>query len=113
MYFTKHIVKFFNNQVCYIILNLFVIFNQQYLNSHFKNLTIFQTLLKAFQLTFILIRYTNSQQIIHANIIFILNNEILYIYINYINNVLIKDSIIQYKTIEELYKIILKNLKIC
>ena len=57
-------------------------------------------------------RYTNLQQIMHADVTFILNDEIPHICINYINDVLIKDSTMRYEIIKELYKIILENFKI-
>ena len=48
----------------------------------------------------------------HADVTFILNDKIPHICINYIDDVLIKDLIMQYETLKELYEIILENFEI-
>ena len=66
----------FGRYSCYTTFNLFVGFDQHCLDAESCDLTTFQTLLDTFQLTSILMGYTNSMQIQHSDLMFILQDEI-------------------------------------
>ena len=112
LYLIKHIVESFDAHTCYTTLNLFITFNQRKLDIQSRDLITFQTPFEVFYLTLISMRYTNSQQIMHIDITFILKNEILNIAFLYINDVLIKELLIKYELLDNMYKIISKNLNI-
>ena len=110
-YPTKHIAEGFEGRACYTTLNLFVAFDQQKLNIRARDLTTFQTPLSAFRLTSIPMRYTNSQQIMHADVTFILKDEMSNPAFPYIDDVPIKGSKTRYE-IEEGYETISGNINI-
>ena len=113
LYLIKHIVESFDAHVCYTTLNLFVTFDQRKLDIQSRDLTTFQTPFEVFHLTLISMGYTNSQQIMHINIMFILKDEILDVAFSYINDVLVKELLIKYELLDNTYKTISKNLNIC
>ena len=72
----KTIAKSCDGCACYTSLNLYVAFDQRELNERSRDLTTFQTPLGTFRLTIIPMGYTNSMQIMHNDMVFILQDEI-------------------------------------
>ncbi|KAL5532108.1 hypothetical protein ACEPAF_5672 [Sanghuangporus sanghuang] len=89
-YPTEHIAETFGGHACYTTLDLFVAFDQRKLDVRSRDLTTFQTPLGAFRLTSIPMGYTNSQQIMHADVTFVLKDEIPHVCIPYIDDIPVK-----------------------
>lgn len=66
----------FAGRACYSVLDLFVGFDQRELDPESRNLTTFQTPLGTFRLTRIPMGYTNSQQVQHGDLCYLLQDEI-------------------------------------
>ena len=105
----EHIAESFDARACYTTLNLFVTFDQRKLDIRSRDLTTFQTPFEAFRLTSISMGYTNSQQIMHVDVTFILKDEILDVTFSYIDDVLVKGPLIRYELLDNTYETISKN----
>lgn len=108
-YPTEHIAETFGARACYSTLDLFVAFDQRRLHVHSRDLTTFQSPLGAFRLTAIPMGYTNSQQIMHADVTFILKEEIPDVCISYIDDVPIKGPVSRFEKADGSYETIPEN----
>ncbi|KAL5514795.1 hypothetical protein ACEPAG_2111 [Sanghuangporus baumii] len=108
-YPTEHIAEMFSGHACYTTLDLFVAFDQRKLDVRSRDLTTFQTPLGAFRLTSILMGYTNSQQIMHADVTFVLKDEIPHVCIPYIDDIPVKGPKSRYELPEGSYETIPDN----
>ena len=108
-YPTEHIAESFGARACYTTLDLFVAFDQRQLDPRSRDLTTFQSPLGAFRLTAIPMGYTNSQQIMHADITFILKDEIPDVCISYIDDVPIKGPATRFESADGSYETIPEN----
>ena len=82
---------------CYGMFDLFVGFDQIPLAPQSRDMTTFQTPLGTFQLTSIPMGYTNSMQIFHRDIMFLLQEEIPHITKPFINDILVKGPTSRYQ----------------
>ncbi|KAL5486251.1 hypothetical protein ACEPAI_7297 [Sanghuangporus weigelae] len=108
-YPTEHIAETFGGHACYTMLDLFVAFDQRKLDVRSRDLTTFQTPLGAFRLTSIPMGYTNSQQIMHADVTFILKDEIPHVCIPYIDDIPVKGPKSRYELGDGSYETIPGN----
>jgi hypothetical protein len=90
----------------YSSFDLYVSFDQQYLDARSCNLTTFSSPLGAMRLTIIPMGYTNSPQIMHGNIAHILHNKIPDYTQHFVNNVPVKGPPTRYKLPNGGYKTI-------
>lgn len=111
-YPTEHIAETFGGHACYTTLDLFVAFDQRKLDVRSRDLTTFQTPLGAFRLTSIPMGYTNSQQIMHADVTFILKDEIPDVCIPYIDDIPAKGPKTRYERPDGSYETIPENKNI-
>lgn len=88
----------FGSRGCYGIFDLFVGFDQRSLASQSRDLTMFQTPLGTLRLTSIPMGYTNSMQIQHGDLTFLLQDEIPDIAVPFVDDVPVKGPRTQYKT---------------
>lgn len=88
----------FGGRGCYGIFDLFVGFDQRSLASESRDLTTFQTPLGTFRLTSIPMGYTNSMQIQHGDLTFLLQDEIPDIAIPFVDDVPVKGPKTRYET---------------
>lgn len=77
----------FAGRACYSVLDLFVGFDQRSLDPASRDLTTFQTPLGTFRLTRIPMGYTNSQQVQHGDLTFILQDEIPHVTMPFVDDV--------------------------
>ncbi|KAJ2923964.1 hypothetical protein H1R20_g13126, partial [Candolleomyces eurysporus] len=94
---------------CYSVLDLFVGFDQRKLHPDSRNLTTFQSPLGTFQLTRILMGYTNLQQVQHGDLTFILQDEIPHVTMPFIDDVPVRGPEKQYELPHGGYKMIPNN----
>lgn len=92
-----HLAESFGCRGCYAGLDLYVAFDQRKLDPRSRDITTFQTPLGTFRLTSIPMGYTNSFQIMHNDVTFILQNEIPHITIPYADDVNIKGPPTRYE----------------
>jgi hypothetical protein len=83
-------VESFGGHACYTTFDLLVGFDQQKLSPESRNLTTFQTPLETLHLTSIPMGYTNSMQIQHGDLTFLLQDEIPEIAVPFIDDVPVK-----------------------
>ncbi|GBE85404.1 Retrovirus-related Pol polyprotein [Sparassis crispa] len=88
----EDIAEAFGGCFCYASFDLFIAFDQRTLHPDSHDLTTFQSLLGALRLTTIPMGYTNSVQIMHGDVTFILQDEIPHVTIPYIDNVPVKNG---------------------
>jgi hypothetical protein len=85
-----HMIAHFSCCACYGLANLFVAFDQRSLDNRSRNLTTFQTPLGTLQLTVIPMGYMNAAQILHSNVMLMMQDKIPEYTIPYIDNVPIR-----------------------
>jgi len=88
-------------------------FDQHALAPQSRDLTIFQSPLGILQLTSIPMDYTNSLQILHKDLTFLLQNEIPNTAVSFVDDVPVKGPPIHYKTGPNSFETIPENLSIC
>ena len=74
--FVDHVAESFAGRACCSVFDLYVAFDQRKLDPRSRDMTPFQTPLGTFRLTSIPMGYTNSFQIMHNDVTFILQDEI-------------------------------------
>ena len=74
--FVDHVAESFAGRACCSVFDLYVAFDQRKLDPRSRDMTTFQTPLGTFRLTSIPMGYTNSFQIMHNDVTFILQDEI-------------------------------------
>ena len=94
----------FGGYSCYVTFDLFVRFDQRRLDAKAHNLTTFQTLLGTFRLTSIPMGYTNSMQIQHGNLTFILQDEILHVTKPFVDDCPCKGPKTRYELADGMYE---------
>jgi hypothetical protein len=109
---TEQYAESFAARGCYSLLDLFVSFNQRTLDERCRDLTTFQTPLGAKRLTSIPMGYTNATQIMHADVSFILRDEIPHITIPFIDDVPVKGPVTRYLQEDGTYETIPQNPEI-
>ncbi|KAJ2936233.1 hypothetical protein H1R20_g861, partial [Candolleomyces eurysporus] len=87
----------FAGRACYSVLDLFVGFDQRELHPDSRDLTTFQTPLGTFRLTRIPMGYTNSQQVQHGDLTFILQDEIPHITMPFVDDVPVRGPETRYE----------------
>jgi hypothetical protein len=102
----------FGGRGCYGMFDLFVGFDQRALHEQSRDLTTFQTPLGALRLTSIPMGYTNSAQIFHGDVTFILRDEIPHVTMPYIDDVPVKGPHTRYELPNGEYETIPENPKI-
>ena len=105
----EHLAESFGGLACYTVLDLFVAFDQRKLDTRSRDITTFQTPLGTFRLTSIPMGYTNSFQIMHNDITFILKDEIPHITIPYADDVPVKGPKTRYEKPDGSYETIPDN----
>lgn len=88
----------FGSRGCYGIFDLFIGFDQRSLASQSRDLTTFQTPLGTLCLTSIPMGYTNSMQIQHGDLTFLLQDEIPDIAVPFVDDVPVKGPRTRYET---------------
>ena len=96
-------------RACYSTLDLFVAFDQRKLDSRSRDLTTFQTPLGTFRLTAIPMGYTNSFQIMHNDVVFILQDEMPNIASPYADDVLVSGPSTRYEQPDGSFETIIEN----
>lgn len=92
-----HLAESFGGRGCYGLLDLYVAFDQRTLDPRSRDITSFQTPLGAYRLTSIPMGYTNSAQIMHGDVTFILQDEIPDVTLPFIDDVAIKGGKTRYE----------------
>jgi len=101
--------KLFGARGCYGIFDLMVGFDQRALAPQSQDLTTFQSSLGTLRLTSIPMGYTNSMQIQHGDLTFLLQNEIPDIAVPFIDDVPVKGPPIRYEIGPNLFETLPKN----
>lgn len=96
-------------RACYSTLDLFVAFDQRKLDIRSRDMTTFQTPLGTFRLTAIPMGYTNSFQIMHNDVVFILQDEMPNIASPYADDVLVSGPKTRYELPDGTYETIPEN----
>lgn len=99
----------FARRACYSVLDLFVGFDQRELHPDSRDLTTFQTPLGTFRLTRIPMGYTNSQQVQHGDLCFLLQDEIPEITMPFVDDVPIRGPASRYERGDGGYETIAEN----
>ncbi|KAJ2911441.1 hypothetical protein MD484_g8972, partial [Candolleomyces efflorescens] len=99
----------FAGRACYSVFDLFVGFDQRELDPDSRDLTTFQTPLGTFRLTRIPMGYTNSQQIQHGDITFILQDEIPRVTQPFVDDVPVRGPKTRYELPDGRYETIAEN----
>lgn len=110
--FTDQLAESFGGRACYGMFDLFVAFDQRTLDPRSRDLTTFQTPLGTFRTTCIPMGYTNSVQIMHNDITFILQDYIPHITHPYIDDVPTKGPKTRYVNPDGSYETIPGNPRI-
>ncbi|GBE80065.1 hypothetical protein SCP_0212680 [Sparassis crispa] len=105
----EDIVEAFGECSCYASFDLFVVFDQRTLHPDSRDLTTFQSPLGALRLTTIPMGYTNSVQIMHGDVTFILQDEIPHVTIPYIDDIPVKNGTMRYEMSDGGYEVIPQN----
>jgi len=105
--------ELFGAQGCYGIFDLMVRFDQHVLAPQSQDLITFQSFLGTLCLTSIPMGYTNSMQIQHEDLIFLLQDEIPNVVIPFVNDVPVKGPPTQYKIGPNLFETLPENPGIC
>ncbi|RXW12346.1 hypothetical protein EST38_g13510 [Candolleomyces aberdarensis] len=87
----------FAGRACYSVLDLFVGFDQRELHPDSRDLTTFQSPLGTFRLTRIPMGYTNSQQVQHGDLTFILQDEIPEVTMPFVDDVPVRGPATRYE----------------
>ena len=95
-----------------MILDLTIAFDQRMLDEKSRDLITIQTSLETFRLHVISMRYTNSLQIMHDAITFILSKEIPDHALSYVDDVLSFNEFMRYELNDESFETILENSRI-
>ena len=103
----------FGGHRCYGVFDLMVRFDQHTLAPQFQDLTTFQSPLGTLQLTSIPMGYTNSMQIQHRDLTFLLQDEIPDTAVPFVNDVLVKGLPTCYGTGPNSFETIPENSGIC
>ncbi|KAJ3555384.1 hypothetical protein NP233_g12223 [Leucocoprinus birnbaumii] len=101
----------FGGRGCYGVLDLYVGFDQRSLAPESRDLTTFQTPLGTLRLTSIPMGYTNSMQIQHGDLTFLLQDEIPEVAVPFVDDVPIKGPKTRYES-QDGYETIPENPKI-
>lgn len=96
-YPAEHLAESFGARACYSTFDLFVAFDQRAIHPLSRDLTTFQTPLGPYRLTAIPMGYTNSQQIMHADVCFILQDEIPDVTLPYVDDIPVKGPRTRYE----------------
>ena len=96
-------------KACYSTFDLYVAFDQRKLDPKSRDLTTFQTPLGTFRLTSIPMGYTNSFQIMHNDVIFILKDEIPHVANPYADDVMVNGGPSRYEREDGSYETIPEN----
>jgi hypothetical protein len=99
----------FAGRACYGMLDLFIAFDQRSLDTRSRDLTTFQTPLGTFRLTSIPMGYTNSAQIMHGDVSWILQDEIPDFTIPYIDDCPVKGPASRYQLEDGSYEMVPGN----
>ena len=99
----------FGGYSCYTTFDLFVGFDQRRLDAESCDLTTFQTPLGTFRLTSILMGYTNSMQIQHGDLMFILQDEIPHVTKPFVDDCPCKGPKTCYELADGMYEAIPEN----
>ena len=93
----EHLAEQFGGCACSGMLNLYVAFDKRKVAESSRDLTTFQTPFGALRIVTLPMSWTNSVPIMHDNVTYILQPEILHITIPYINNAPIKGPKLRYQ----------------
>jgi len=93
----KELAMHFVEKACNRILDFYIGYNKQMLAECLQDLTMFQTSFGTLRLVILPIYCTNSIPIFYEDMTYILKKEILKYTLSYINDVLIRGLITQYK----------------
>lgn len=99
----------FGGRGCYAMFDLFVGFDQRALSTQSRDLTTFHTPLGTFRLTSIPMGYTNSMQIQHGDITFLLQDEIPQVTVPFVDDIPVKGPATRYELEEGGYETIPEN----
>lgn len=99
----------FGGRACYGMFDLFVGYDQRSLAIGSRDLTTFQTPLGTLRLTSIPMGYTNSVQIFHGDITFLLHEEIPQVTIPFLDDIPVKGPTSRYQNEEGIYETIPEN----
>jgi hypothetical protein len=105
----KHLAEQFGGQSCRGMLDLYVAFNERKVAESSRDLTTFQTPFGALHIITLPMGWTNSVPIMHDDILYILQPEILHVTIPYINDAPIKGPKSQYQLPGGTYEMIPEN----
>jgi len=109
----KQYAESFGARGCYGIFDLIVRSDQRMLAPQSWDLTIFQSPLGTLHLTFIPMGYTNSMQIQHGDLTFLLQDEIPDVAVLFVDDVLVKGPPTRYEIGPNLFKTLPENSSIC
>ncbi|GBE84320.1 hypothetical protein SCP_0602980 [Sparassis crispa] len=109
LHLIEDIAEVFGGCSCYASFDLFITFDQRTLHPDSRDLMTFQSPLGALRLTTIPMGYTNSVQIMHGDVTFILQDEIPHVTIPYIDDVPVKNGTTRYETSDGGYEVIPQN----
>lgn len=101
--------EMFGGRACITVLDLLVAFDQRKLNPVSRDLTTFSTPLGTFRLTSLPMGYTNSFQVMHNDITFVLQDEIPHVTYPYSDDVAIKGPATRYELPDGGYETIPQN----
>ena len=99
----------FGGRACYAMFDLFVGYDQRTLALQSRDLTTFQTPLGTFRLTSIPMGYTNSVQIFHGDITFLLQEEIPHVTVPFLDDIPVKGPVSRYQHEDGSYDTIPEN----
>lgn len=102
----------FAGRACYTTLDLFVAFDQRKLHPDSRDLTTFQSPFGPLRLTSLPMGYTNSQQIMHGDVCFILRDEIPHVTIPFIDDVPLKGPKSRHQLPDGSYKTVEGNAEV-
>ena len=107
--FVDHVAESFAGRACCSVFDLYVAFDQRKLDPRSRDMTTFQTPLGTFRLTSIPMGYTNSFQIMHNDVTFILQEEIPEITIPFADDIGVKGPRTRYELANGSYETIPEN----
>ena len=104
-----HVAESFAGRACCLVFDLYVAFDQRKLDPRSRDMTTFQTPLGTFRLTSIPMGYTNSFQIMHNDVTFILQDEIPNTTIPFADDIGVKGPATRYEKSDGTYETIEGN----
>ena len=107
--FVDHVAESFAGRACCSVFDLYVAFDQRKLDPRSRDMTTFQTPLGTFRLTSIPMGYTNSFQIMHNDVTFILQDEIPNTTIPFADDIGVKGPATRYEKPDGTYETIEGN----